>query len=107
MEKNVIRTITINIEAGKASVDSLEKTDLGSIGINLEEFCQKYNSVTRDDLGSILPVIIYIYDDDTFGFSLEDPIVQKQETPSTTSQSTPSSGGYSSGSGSSVIPESD
>ena len=101
MEKNVIRTITINIEAGKASVDSLEKTDLGSIGINLEEFCQKYNSVTRDDLGSIVPVIIYIYDDDTFGFSLEDPIVQKQETPSTTSQSTPSSGGYSSGSGSS------
>ena len=73
MAKNVVKTIKLNIEAGKATPAPPVGTILGPAGINLQEFCTKYNEATREKMGDIIPVEITIYEDRTFDFVLKTP----------------------------------
>jgi len=71
--KNVVKSIKLNIEAGKATPAPPVGTILGPAGINLQEFCTKYNEATRDKMGDIIPVEITIYEDRSFDFVLKTP----------------------------------
>ena len=73
MAKNVVKTIKLNIEAGKATPAPPVGTVLGPAGINLQEFCTRYNDATRDQMGNVIPVVINIYEDRTFDFVLKTP----------------------------------
>ena len=73
MAKNVVKSIKLNIEAGKATPAPPVGTMLGPAGINLQEFCTKYNEATRDKMGDIIPVEITIYEDRSFDFVLKTP----------------------------------
>ena len=73
MAKNVVKSIKLNIEAGKATPAPPVGTILGPAGINLQEFCTKYNEATRDKMGDIIPVEITIYEDRSFDFVLKTP----------------------------------
>ena len=73
MAKNVVKSIKLNIEAGKATPAPPVGTVLGPAGINLQEFCTKYNEATREKMGDIVPVEISIYEDRTFDFVLKTP----------------------------------
>ena len=73
MAKNVVKTIKLQIEAGKATPAPPVGTVLGPAGINLQEFCTKYNDATREKMGNIIPVEISIYEDRTFDFVLKTP----------------------------------
>ena len=70
---NVVRTITLQLPAGKATAQPPVGTVLGPAGINLNEFCTKYNDATKDKIGDILPVEISIYEDRTFDFVIKTP----------------------------------
>lgn len=101
MDKNIVKAYVLELEAGNANASELQSTDLGTIGINLEEFCSKYNSVTNGENG-IASVIIYVYDDGTYGFSVDSitPEFNEEETVvdnTPVSTSTSSSSGYSGG----------
>ena len=73
MAKEVVKTIKLQIEAGKATPAPPVGTVLGPAGINLQEFCTKYNEATRDQMGNVIPVVISIYEDRTFDFVLKTP----------------------------------
>ena len=73
MAKNVVKSIKLNIEAGKATPAPPVGTVLGPAGINLQDFCTKYNEATRDKMGDIIPVEITIYEDRSFDFVLKTP----------------------------------
>ena len=73
MNKEVVKVIKLQIEAGKATPAPPVGTVLGPAGINLGEFCTKYNDATREQMGSVLPVEISIYDDRSFDFVIKTP----------------------------------
>ena len=73
MNKEVVKVIKLQIEAGKATPAPPVGTVLGPAGINLGEFCTKYNDATREQMGSVLPVEISIYEDRTFDFVIKTP----------------------------------
>lgn len=69
----LVKTIKLQIPAGKATPAPPVGTVLGPAGINLQEFCTKYNDATKDKMGDILPVEISIYEDRTFDFVIKTP----------------------------------
>lgn len=71
----LVRKISLQIPAGKATPAPPVGTVLGPAGINLGEFCTKYNDATKDKVGDILPVVISIFDDRTFTFVVKTPPV--------------------------------
>ena len=73
MAKNVVKSIKLQIEAGKATPAPPVGTILGPAGINLQEFCTKYNEATRDKMGDVVPCEISVYDDRSFDFVLKTP----------------------------------
>ncbi len=73
MNKEVVKVIKLQIEAGKATPAPPVGTVLGPAGINLSEFCTKYNDATRDKMGNVLPVEISVYEDRSFDFVIKTP----------------------------------
>ena len=73
MNKEVVKVIKLQLEAGKATPAPPVGTVLGPAGINLGEFCTKYNDATREQMGNVLPVEISIYDDRSFDFVIKTP----------------------------------
>ena len=71
----LVKKISLQIPAGKATPAPPVGTVLGQAGINLQEFCTKYNDATKDKMGDILPVVISIFDDRTFTFIVKTPPV--------------------------------
>ena len=73
MEKEVVKEIKLQIEAGKATPAPPVGTVLGPAGINLQEFGTKFNDATRDKMGDVVPCEITLYDDRSFDFVLKTP----------------------------------
>ena len=73
MDKEVVKVIKLQIEAGKATPAPPVGTVLGPAGINLGEFCTKYNDATREQMGNVLPVEISVYEDRSFDFVIKTP----------------------------------
>jgi large subunit ribosomal protein L11 len=68
MAKQLVKTIKLQIPAGKANPAPPIGPALGSAGINIMAFCKEFNAKTQDKAGDILPVVIYVYKDKTFTF---------------------------------------
>ena len=66
MAKELVRKLTLQLPAGKATPAPPVGTALGPLGVNSGEFCVKYNDATRDRMGDIVPVEISVYDDRSF-----------------------------------------
>lgn len=75
MAKEVVKKVTIQIPAGKATPAPPVGTVVGPLGINIQEFCTKYNDATKDKMGDIIPVVLSVYEDRTFDFVLKTPPV--------------------------------
>ena len=73
MAKEVVKEITLQIEAGKATAAPPVGTALGPAGVNLQEFCTRYNEATRDKMGDVVPVVVTVYDDRSFDFKIKTP----------------------------------
>jgi len=68
MAKQLVKTIKLQIPAGKANPAPPIGPALGSAGINIMAFCKEFNAKTQDKAGDVLPVVIYVYKDKTFTF---------------------------------------
>ncbi len=66
MAKELVRQLTLQLPAGKATPAPPVGTALGPLGVNSGEFCVKYNDATKDKMGDIIPVQISVYDDRSF-----------------------------------------
>lgn len=75
MPKKLVKTIKLQIPAGKANPAPPIGPALGQCGVNIMEFCKAFNEKTVDQEGMILPVVINVYQDKTFTFITKKPPV--------------------------------
>lgn len=75
MSKKVVKTIKLQIPAGKANPAPPIGPALGSAGVNIMGFCKEFNAKTQSMAGDILPVVITVYQDKSFTFICKQPPV--------------------------------
>lgn len=73
MAKKLVKTIKLQIQAGKANPAPPIGPALGGAGVNIMAFCKEFNAKTQDKVGDILPVVISVYSDKTFTFVTKQP----------------------------------
>ncbi|MDV3166963.1 MAG: 50S ribosomal protein L11 [Vigna little leaf phytoplasma] len=73
MTKKVIKTIKLQIPAGKANPAPPVGPALGQAQVNIVSFCSQFNEATKDKIGFIIPVVILVYDDRSFHFVTKTP----------------------------------
>ncbi len=74
-EKEVVKQIKLQIEAGKATPAPPVGPALGSAGINIMQFVKEFNDRTASQAGFIIPVVITVYKDKSFTFITKVPPV--------------------------------
>ena len=72
-EKEVVKQIKLQIEAGKASPAPPVGPAVGSAGINIMHFVKEFNDRTAQQAGFIIPVVITVYKDKSFEFITKVP----------------------------------
>lgn len=77
MAKKLVKTIKLQIPAGKANPAPPIGPALGSAGINIMAFCKEFNAKTQEQAGDILPVEISVYADKSFTFITRKPPVSR------------------------------
>ncbi len=80
MAKKVVAEVKLQLPAGKATPAPPVGPALGQRGvnimefcINIMEFCKRFNAETADKAGMILPVIVTVYEDRSFSFTVKTP----------------------------------
>ena len=78
MAKEVVGLIKLQVKGGAANPSPPVGPALGAKGVNIMEFCKQFNARTQDKQGKILPAIITVYADKSFGFVIKTPPVAIQ-----------------------------
>ena len=74
-EKEEVKQIKLQIEAGKASPAPPVGPALGSAGINIMQFVKEFNDRTANQAGLVIPVVITVHKDKSFEFITKVPPV--------------------------------
>ena len=74
-EKEVVKQIKLQIEAGKATPAPPVGPALGSSGVNIMQFVKEFNDRTARQAWLIIPVVISVYNDKSFDFITKVPPV--------------------------------
>ncbi len=74
-DKEVVKQIKLQIEAGKATPAPPVGPALGSSGVNIMQFVKEFNDRTASQPGMIIPVVITVYQDKSFEFVTKVPPV--------------------------------
>lgn len=77
MAKKVVKTIKLQILAGKANPAPPIGPALGAAGVNIMAFCKEFNAKTQAQSGDILPVVISVYADKSFTFITRKPPISR------------------------------
>jgi len=75
MAKKVKTIIKLNLPAGEATPAPPVGPALGQHGLPIMDFIKAYNDQTADKKGQIIPVIITVFEDNTFSFVTKLPPV--------------------------------
>ncbi|MEK7568841.1 MAG: 50S ribosomal protein L11 [Patescibacteria group bacterium] len=73
MAKKITKKVKVQIPAGKATPAPPLGPALGQAGVNIGEFVTKFNDATREFMGDIVPVVITVYEDRSFTFTMKTP----------------------------------
>ena len=73
MAKKIIKSLKLQIPAGKANPAPPVGPALGQAGVNIGEFVKRFNDATAPMAGDIIPVVITVFEDRTFDFVLKTP----------------------------------
>mgnify|MGYP000955407890 FL=1 len=74
MAKKVEAYIKLQVPAGKANPSPPVGPALGQHGVNIMEFCKAFNAQTQGvEVGSPVPVVISVYSDRSFTFTMKTP----------------------------------
>lgn len=74
MAKKIEAYIKLQVAAGQANPSPPVGPALGQHGVNIMEFCKAFNAQTQGmEPGSPIPVVISVYSDRSFTFTLKTP----------------------------------
>ena len=72
-KKPVKAVIKLQVPAGQANPAPPVGPALGQHGVNIMDFCNQFNERTREQQGLVIPVVITVYEDRSFGFITKTP----------------------------------
>ena len=72
-EKEVVKQIKLQIEAGKATPAPPVGPALGGSGVNIMQFVKEFNDRTANLGGVKIPVVLTVYKDKSFEFITKEP----------------------------------
>lgn len=72
-EKEIAKTIKLQIPAGKATPAPPVGPALGGTGINIMQFVKEFNDKTAKEAGMIIPIVLTVYKDKSFTFITKEP----------------------------------
>ncbi|HEY4487128.1 MAG TPA: 50S ribosomal protein L11 [Candidatus Paceibacterota bacterium] len=70
----IVKTLKLQIPAGKANPAPPVGPALGQAGINIGEFVNKFNEATKSMMGDVVSVVIAVHDDRSYAFEIKTPI---------------------------------
>ena len=73
MAKKLVKQVTLQIEAAKATPAPPVGPALGQAGVNIVAFTKEFNERTAKQAGLIIPVVINVYEDRSFDFITKTP----------------------------------
>jgi len=74
MAKKIDAYIKLQVAAGKANPSPPVGPALGQRGVNIMEFCKAFNAATQSmEPGAPVPVVITVYSDRSFTFTMKTP----------------------------------
>ena len=74
MAKKVETILKLQIPAGAANPSPPVGPALGQASVNIMDFCNAFNAETKDaEKGVPLPVVIQVYEDNSFTFQIKSP----------------------------------
>jgi len=73
MAKELSKLVRLQVRGGAANPSPPVGPALGAAGVNIMEFCKQFNARTQDKSGKILPVVISVYKDKSFEFTVKTP----------------------------------
>lgn len=69
MAKKVVKVLKLQIPGGKAVPGQQLGPVLGGAGINIGEFVKRFNDETKERVGEVVPTVVEVYDDRTYGMT--------------------------------------
>jgi len=73
MAKKITGQIKLQIPAGQANPAPPVGPALGQHGVNIMAFCKEFNAATKEQAGMVIPVVISVYQDNSFTFITKSP----------------------------------
>ena len=73
MPKEISSYVKLQIKGGQANPAPPVGPALGQRGVNIMEFCKAFNEKTKSFMGKPIPVIITVYKDKKFDFTIKSP----------------------------------
>ena len=71
MAKKIVKTLRLQLQAGKATPASPVGTALGPHGVSIQDFVVKFNEATKNMGDDVVPAEITIFEDRSFTFKLK------------------------------------
>ena len=78
MAKQIKGYVKWQVRGGAANPAPPVGPALGAKGVNIMDFCKQFNGRTQDKAGKVLPVVITVYQDNSFDFIIKTPPVASQ-----------------------------
>ncbi len=73
MAKKITKTLKLILVGGKATPAPPAGPILGQAGVNIGEFVKQFNDASSKMAGETVPVIVHVYEDRSFTFTLKTP----------------------------------
>ncbi len=78
MAKQIKGYVKLQVKGGAANPAPPVGPALGAKGVNIMDFCKQFNGRTQDKAGKILPVVITVFQDNSFDFIIKTPPAASQ-----------------------------
>ena len=78
MAKQIKGFVKLQVRGGAANPAPPVGPALGAKGVNIMDFCKQFNARTQDRPGKVLPVVITVFQDNSFDFIIKTPPVAAQ-----------------------------
>jgi large subunit ribosomal protein L11 len=78
MAKQIKGYVKLQVRGNAANPAPPVGPALGAKGVNIMDFCKQFNARTQDRPGKVLPVVITVYQDNSFDFIIKTPPVASQ-----------------------------
>ena len=86
MAKQIKGYVKLQVKGGAANPAPPVGPALGAKGVNIMDFCKQFNGRTQEKAGKVLPVVITVYQDNSFDFIIKTPPAASQNPASEFSQ---------------------